>query len=145
MDTSKPLFSGTIAVVLGTVGVMMLLAAPVIPSPWGLLLGVAGFVIASLAGHAATPPSWAAGSPILQGTALAIGKAVYSVIAVVAVALPAGWPQSLAFGAVGLLALLVGYASPQLGSSSTPAFVDSSSTPVLGGAREAADVLNRVG
>jgi hypothetical protein len=112
MDTSKPLVSGTAAVVVGTIGGVAAAVSPMIPAPWGTLVMVLGFVAAVVAGVAAPLPKFAAGKPLLQGGALTVAVGAAGLVEQFYTALPPGWPQSLALGAGALLAWLTGRAAP---------------------------------
>ena len=112
MDTSKPLLSGPAALVVGTVGGLAAAASPAIPSPWGTLVMILGFVACVVAGVAAPLPKFAAGRPLLQGTALTVAVGASGLVEQFHATLPAGWPQSLALGLVALLAWLTGRAAP---------------------------------
>lgn len=112
MDTSKPLLSGTAALVVGTIGGVAAAASAFIPAPWGTLVMVLGFVACVVAGVAAPLPKFAAGKPLLQGGALTVALGAAGLVEQFYTALPAGWPQSLALGAGALLAWLTGRAAP---------------------------------
>lgn len=112
MDTSKPLLSGTAAIVVGTLGGLAATASVFIPAPWGSLVMVLGFVACVVAGVASPMPKFAAGKPLLQGSALVGALAVSGLVEQLYTVLPAGWPQGLALGVAGLLAFLTGKAAP---------------------------------
>jgi hypothetical protein len=112
MDASKPLLSGTAALVVGTIGGLAATASAFVPAPWGALVMVLGFVACVVAGVASPMPKFAAGKPVLQGTALVGALAVSGLVEQLYTSLPAGWPQGLALGVAGLLAFLTGKAAP---------------------------------
>lgn len=112
---TKPLLSGTAALVVGTLGTLAAAAAVFVPQPWGGLVAVLGFVAASLAGFAVASPKLTEGRPVLQGGLLTGAVALLGLLAEFWAMLPPGWPQSLAAGAAALLAWLTGRALPPLG------------------------------
>ncbi len=112
MDTSKPLLSGTAALVVGTLGGLAATVSAFVPSPWGSLVMVLGFVACIVAGVASPMPRFAAGKPMLQGSALVGALAVSGIVEQLYTSLPPGWPQGLALGVAGLLAFLTGKAAP---------------------------------
>lgn len=112
MDTSKPLLSGTAALVVGTIGGLAATASAFVPAPWSALVMVLGFVACVVAGVASPMPRFAAGKPMLQGAALAGALGVSGLVEQLYTSLPAGWPQGLALGVAGLLAFLTGKAAP---------------------------------
>ncbi len=116
MDPKKPLLSGTAALIVGLIGIIAAAVSPIIPAPWGALVGILGFLAAVLAGNAAVPPTVTAGKPILQGALLALAGSLEAVLHQFYALIPAGWPQSLAMGLAALLAWLTGKALPALGS-----------------------------
>lgn len=116
MDTSKPLLSGTAALIVGTIGGIALAASAFVPAPWGTLVGLLGFIACVVAGTAAPTPKVVEGKPILQGGALTAAIGVGEVLHQFYGSLPAGWPQGLALGGAGLLAWLTGRALPPLGA-----------------------------
>lgn len=125
--TSPTLFTGRVAVFVGLLGVALLALAPLpaIPAPWGLVVGVVGFTLASLAGASAKAFTWTAGAPILAGAALGIATSTESALALLIQMVPPGWLQNLLAGVIGLLAILAGKASPQLGAHQVePVYAD---------------------
>ena len=132
MDTSKPLLSGTAAIVVGTIGGLAATASVFVPAPWGSLVMVLGFVACVVAGVASPMPKFAAGKPLLQGSALVGALAVSGLVEQLYTVLPAGWPQGLALGVAGLLAFLTGKAAPGP--------VSGGPTPVEAGVAAGADV-----
>ncbi len=112
MDTSKPLLSGTAALVVGTIGGVAAAASAFVPAPWGTLVMVLGFIACVVAGVAAPLPKFAAGKPLLQGGALTVALGATGLVEQFYTSLPPGWPQSLALGAGALLAWLTGRAAP---------------------------------
>jgi hypothetical protein len=136
MDT-KPLFSGTVATIVGTIGILILGASAMIPAPWGFLVGLVGFLMAGLAGMSAKPPAFVEGKPVLQGVALTIATSVAGLLVQFWSLVPQGWPQSIALALAGILSWLTGHALPQLGGTSIPVAV-----PMTGGSQAAADAIN---
>lgn len=134
MDTSKPLLSGTAALVVGTIGGLAATASAFIPAPWSALVMVLGFVACVVAGVASPMPKFAAGKPMLQGAALAGALGVSGLVEQLYTVLPAGWPQGLALGVAGLLAFLTGKAAPG------PMLAPAGPTPVEVGAAAGAEV-----
>lgn len=132
MDTSKPLLSGTAALVVGTIGGLAATASVFVPAPWGSLVMVLGFVACVVAGVASPMPKFAAGKPLLQGSALVGALAVSGLVEQLYTVLPAGWPQGLALGVAGLLAFLTGKAAPGP--------VSGGPTPIEAGVAAGADV-----
>jgi len=118
MDTTKPLLSGTVAVILGTIGTLAAGASALIPAPWGTLVAVVGFLLAALAGLAVAPPAVTEGKPVLQGAALAVATTALSLLSQFYAMVPVGWPQSIALAVAALLAWLTGKALPKLGTPS---------------------------
>jgi NaMN:DMB phosphoribosyltransferase len=130
MDTSKPLLSGLAATILGTVGTLAAAVSPVVPAPWGALVGIVGFLLAALAGLAVAAPKVTEGRPILQGVALAAAAMVLSALERFYDVIPVGWPQSVALASAALLAVLTGKALPALGSRLPPAALPKAVEPV---------------
>jgi hypothetical protein len=118
MDTTKPLLSGLAATILGTVGTLAAAVSPVVPAPWGALVGIVGFLLAALAGLTVAAPKVTEGRPVLQGVALTVATGALSVLVQFYPVVPAGWPQSVALGVGALLAWLTGHALPALGATS---------------------------
>lgn len=118
MDTTKPLLSGTVATILGTVGTLAAGASALIPAPWGALVAVVGFLLAALAGLAVAPPAITEGKPVLQGAALAVATTLLGLLTQFYAMVPVGWPQSIALAVAALLAWLTGKALPKLGTPS---------------------------
>jgi len=146
MDLTKPLLSGLAATIVGTIGLSLAAASVALPTPWGFISGLAGFLCATLAGLSARPPAAVEGKPVLQGAALAIVTTLGGLLVQFWALVPAGWPQSFALAGAALISWLTGHALPMLGSTpDVPAFVDATNTPIYGGARGAADVLTRAG
>lgn len=123
MDTTKPLLSGTAALIIGTICGLATAASAFIPSPWGTLVAIIGFIGCVLAGTSAKPPSVTAGKPVLQGALLTIAGSLEGVLHQFYAMIPPGWPQSLALGLAAILAWLTGHALPALGSPSPAALV----------------------
>jgi len=140
IDTSKPLLSGTAALVVGTIGGLLATAAAFVPPPWGFVVGLVGFVAAVLAGAAAKPPSVVEGKPVLQGVALTVATSAAGLLEHFWGVIPQGWPQSLALGGAALLAFLTGRALPALGTKS-PAPVAHEHSPST--TAEAVEVFRR--
>jgi hypothetical protein len=128
MDTSKPLLSGPAALIVGTIGGLAAAASAFVPAPWGALVMVLGFVACVVAGVASPMPKFAAGKPVLQGTALVGALAVSGLVEQLYTVLPAGWPQGLALGVSGLLAFLTGKAAPGPAVPAGPSPVELGST-----------------
>lgn len=120
MDTSKPLLSGLAATIVGTLGTLAAAASPVVPAPWGALVGIVGFLAAALAGLSVAAPKVTEGRPLLQGVALTIATGALSLLVQFYSVIPAGWPQSVALGVAALLAWLTGRALPALGTPAAP-------------------------
>lgn len=145
MDTSKPLLSGTAALVVGTIGLIAIAASAFVPTPWGTLVALVGFCCAMLAGFAAKPPAFVAGSPLLQGTALTIAGTAATLLQTFWAAIPAGWPQSLALTAAGLLAWLTGKSMPALGATNAPTPAPSAPAVPVATTTDAAAEFNKAG
>jgi len=146
MDFSKPLLSGLAASIVGTIGLALAAISIAIPQPLGFWVGLAGFLASGLAGMASRPPQVVEGNPKVQGAALAIAVALGGMLTQYWPLIPSGWPQGIAMVFAAVISWLTGHALPMLGSSpGAPAFVDATNTPILGGARGAADVLTRAG
>lgn len=144
--TTKPLLSGTAALVVGTIGTLAAAAAVFVPHPWGGLVAVVAFIAASLAGFAVAPPKLTEGRPVLQGGLLTGAVALLGVLAEFWSLLPPGWPQSVAAGAAALLAWLTGRALPPLGIvAGQPAQAPTGQPPAPATPEAAADTFNRVG
>lgn len=118
MDTTKPLLSGTVATILGTIGTLAAGASALVPAPWGVLVAIAGFLLAGLAGLAVAPPTVTEGKPVLQGGVLAVATTLLTLLTQFYALVPVGWPQSIALTVAALLAWLTGKALPKLGSPS---------------------------
>lgn len=143
MDTSKPLLSGLAATIVGTVGTLLAATAVVLPSPWGFVVGLVGFLACALAGMSARPPAVTEGSPVIQGAALAIATTVGGLLVQFWPVIPVGWPQSIALAAAALISWLTGHALPMLGA--TPALALPPSVPFVADSRSAAEILTRAG
>jgi len=135
MDFTKPLFSGVVATILGTLGTLISGASVMVPAPWTAPVAIAGFLIAALAGLGAKPPAFTEGKPILQGVALTVVTTLGTLLATFWTVIPAGWPQSIALAIAGLVAWLTGKAMPGLGATlpnvePKPAAFVSTSAPV---------------
>lgn len=129
-EIKKPLTSpltGKAALIVGTIGGLVLASAAFIPSPWNMLAGWVGFIACVLAGMVVKPPAAIVGKPVLQGTALTVASGVMGLATQFYPLIPSGWPQGLALGVVGLLAWLTGAALPALGKPSE-AIVEGEST-----------------
>jgi hypothetical protein len=126
------LFSGRVAVVLGTIGSLLLASAVVIPAPFSIPAGLVGFILASLAGLGARPPNIVAGNAVLQGGAFAVATVVLTACVQLYPALTVQWQQSAMLFAVGLLCWLTGKALPNLTPAVQPAAIDAAAgTSVL--------------
>jgi hypothetical protein len=146
MDFTKPLLSGLAATIVGTVGTLLVTLSPAIPAPWSFFVGLAGFLACAMAGLSARPPVTIEGSAKLQGAALSVAVMLGGALTQFWPMIPAGWPQSVALAVAAIVSWLTGHVLPMLGSTAgNPAFVDASRTPILGGARGAAEVLTRAG
>ncbi len=111
----KPL-NVKVVLIIGVVGVALAAASRAIPAPWDALAAIIGFTAATLAGLSAAPPSITEGKPLLQGGALSAASVAFGAVVNFYPMVPAGWPQSLTFAAVALLAWLTGKALPHLGA-----------------------------
>lgn len=118
IDTSKPILSGTAATIVGAIGTLLAVSVAFIPAPYNVPVGIVGFIAALLAGVAAKPPAVVEGKPVLQGTALTVAMGAAGMLEQFYTAIPPGWPQGLALGAMAALAWLTGKALPKLGSPS---------------------------
>lgn len=143
----KPLLSGTVALVVGSLGTAAAAIAPLLPPPFSVPVGIIGFISAALAGLAVRPPAVVEGKPLVQGTALTLSGLALGGLAQLYPMLPAGWPQSAAFGVVAVLAWLSGKTLPALGTMQggpvTPA--PAPSPAPVADAPAAADTFNRPG
>lgn len=110
-QTPAPL-SGRVALIVGSIGGLAVLASPFIPSPWSFVVGLVGFIACALAGFSVKPPAVVEGRPVLQGGALAAAITAMEVIPKFWEMVPHGWPQSVALGVASLLAFLTGRVLP---------------------------------
>lgn len=117
MDTKKPPLSGTAALVVGTIGGIVVAASAFLPDPWNKVAMIVGFIVCILAGVAAPMPSFAAGKPILQGAGLTVALTLSTGLEQFWHLLPEGWIRSLALGAAALLAFLTGKAAPSFAAA----------------------------
>lgn len=118
IDTTKPLLSGTAALIVGTIGTIAAGASIMVPAPWGTLVAVLGFLAAAIAGLSAPAPKVTEGRPVLQGAALTVATTVLTLLGQFYAMVPPGWPQSIALSVAALLAWLTGKALPALGTPS---------------------------
>lgn len=118
MDPKKPLLSGLAATIVGTIGTIAAGASIFLPPPWSLVVAIAGFLCATLAGLAVKAPTVTEGKPVLQGAALAIATTGFGLLSQFYTLIPEGWPQGIALAVAALLAWLTGKALPPLGASS---------------------------
>lgn len=104
------------AAILGVVGAVGGLVAPLIPPPFGGLVLIVAFVCAALSGAAVRPPALTDGKPVLQGAAVGVASTVAAVAGQASTALPEG-PWQVGATAVGLLAAwAAGKTAPALGA-----------------------------
>lgn len=143
MDTTKPLLTGKAAFIVGTIGGLAAAAGALIPAPWGTLVMVLGFTACVVAGVAAPPPKVTEGKPILQGAALTAAVGLVEPLHMLYGMLPAGWPQGLGMGVLGLLAWLTGRALPALSSKPVPAAnVEAKAAEAAAGVKTLDDAVN---
>lgn len=141
MDFTKPFLSGVAATIVGTFGLALAAISIAIPQPWGFWVGLVGFAASLISGMSARPPQMVEGAPKLQGTALVLAGSIGGLLVQYWPMIPVGWPQGLAMALAAVISWLTGKVLPQLGSTSIPtARID-----LVGGARGAANLFNRVG
>jgi len=108
---AKPLVSGTLAAVAGLVATVGAIAAPLIPAPWGGLVGAAALVAGLLAGIPLSTPKWAEGKPLVPVTLVPTLATAGAGLASLVPSLPPGYVQS---GGLALAALLLALAGKTL-------------------------------
>lgn len=144
MDLSKPLFSGTVGAIVGTLGVLTAGASTLLPDPWNYFVGVAGVLAAALAGMSARPPTLVEGRPILQGAALVVAGGLGALLVQAWPMIPVGWPQAIALTVAAVISRLTGHALPMLGS--TPQLSPGAlHVTFVADSRNAAEILTRAG
>lgn len=140
---TQPLFSRQLALVLGTLGSIVLAGSAFIPAPFSIPAALVGFLLASLAGLGARPPAIAIGNPVLQGAALTIATTLLTIGAQFYNQIPLGWPQSLAMFGVGMLSWLTGRALPNLTPPEGAAPMPLASAPTVMAKPDAISVLQK--
>jgi hypothetical protein len=116
-DPSPSPLPARAAIIVGALGVAASSIAPALPEVWAPVVAIVGFLAAALAGLGVAPPKIAEGRPILQGAAFSTAVAVGAAVQQIYPSIPMGWPQSMAAGAVALVAFLTGAAMPHLGAT----------------------------
>jgi hypothetical protein len=109
---AKPLVSGALAAVAGLVATLGAIAAPLIPAPWGGLVGAAALVAGLLAGIPLATPKWAEGKPLVPVTLVPTLATAGAGLASLVPSLPVGYLQSGGLALAALLLALAGKALP---------------------------------
>jgi hypothetical protein len=102
-----------VATILGVIATAGLAVAQFVPPPWGTLVSIVAFVLGGIAGMALKPPTFLAGKPVLQGSAVAV-LASGVPLAASAASSTTGWLQLVASAVALVLAFLTGTAAPSL-------------------------------
>lgn len=110
----------TTSSVIGVLGSLVLAAAAIVPQPFGVAVGLVGFLLSSIAGLSVPAPSISAGKPILQGAALAVATGLFGLVSQLYQQVPVGIWQSVTLFGIGVLAWLTGSALPALGAVTPP-------------------------
>jgi hypothetical protein len=104
-----------VSTILGVIATAGLAVAQFVPAPWGTLVSIIAFVLGGVAGMALKAPTFLAGKPVLQGSAVAV-LASGVPLAASAASSTTGWLQLIASAVALILAFLTGTAAPQLGN-----------------------------